>query len=115
MKRDMELIRKILFQLETDERCRVVVDGYDDQTIAYHERMLIEAGFLSGKATNTSAGVHTSISHITWLGHDFIDAARDPDRWDQAKEIVKDKGGSVTFDVLKQLLTSIMKKTMGLG
>ena len=115
MQRDMELIREILFRLEQDDRDRLAIDGYDHQAVAYHIRMLIEAGFVSGQATNTSDGLHASVSHITWAGHDFIDAARDPERWSRAKEIVKEKSGSVTFDVLKQLLTSMMKQALGIG
>lgn len=115
MQRDMELIREMLFLLEKDDRAPLKIDGYDDLAIGYHTRMLIEAGFIVGHASNTSSGLATSISHVTWQGHDFIDAARDPTRWDTAREIIKDKGGSVTFDVLKQLLTSLMIQAIGLG
>ena len=61
-----------------------------------------------------SDGPEARIMSLTWGGHDFAEAARDPDRWQQAVKIVKDKGGNVTLDVMKQLLTSLMKAAVGL-
>ena len=113
MKRDMELIRSIMLQLELGEPLKF--EGYDDQTVAYHVRMLIEAGYVEGESVGTSGGLYSCVSHVTWAGHDFTDAARDPARWKKAKDIVAEKGGAVTFDVLKQLLATLMKQALGLG
>ena len=34
---------------------------------------------------------------LTWQGHEFLDAARNEDRWNQAKKTISEKGGSLTF------------------
>lgn len=111
----MELIREIFLALEAGNMGSLVIDGYDDQTVAYHVRSLIEADFISGEYSRSSGGIHASASHLTWLGHDFLDAARDQNRWNKAQEIVREKSGSITFDLLKQLLTSLMQQAIGIS
>lgn len=54
------------------------------------------------------------IHHLTSAGHDFADAARADTTWQKATAIVKDKGGSVTLEVFKQVLVSVIKGTLGL-
>ncbi len=54
------------------------------------------------------------ITSLTWEGHEFTEAARDERRWKKAVGIVAEKGGNITLDVMKQLLMSLMKGTLGL-
>jgi hypothetical protein len=49
---------------------------------------------------------------LTWEGHKFLANARDDTRWQQAKEVVKQKGGDVSPGVLTQLLTSLAKSAL---
>ena len=115
MERDMDLIRQILFAVEGGAIGRVQIEQYDETAVTYHVRMLIEAGYLSGTHSRDSGGITANFSHMTWQGHDFIDAARDDERWKKAQSVVKEKGGSVAIDVLKQLLSSMVKQAIGLG
>lgn len=41
---------------------------------------------------------------LTWEGHEFLDAARNNTVWRKVLQLVKDKGASVPFEVVKQLL-----------
>ena len=111
----MDLIRQILFAVEDGAIGRATIEQYDEKTVTYHVRMLIEAGYLAGTHSRDSRGVTANFSHMTWLGHDFIDAARDDERWNKAQSVVKEQGGTVAMDVLKQLLSSMMKHALGLG
>ena len=111
----MNLIRDIFLAMEAGNIGTLEIDERDGQTVAYHVRSLIEAGFISGDYGRDSSGIYASASHLTWAGHDFLDAARDQNRWNKAQEIIGDKGGSITFEVLKQLLTSLMQQALGLG
>ena len=52
--------------------------------------------------------------NLTWEGHEFAEAARDETRWEKAMGIVTEKGGAITIDVLKNLLSSLMKAALGL-
>ena len=119
MKRDMELIRKILLAIEdspTGYAPRdLAIDGYTAEQFGYHAHLMLEAGLVRGAdATTRSSGPNATIFGLTWKGHEFAEAARDESRWKNAMGIVKEKGGSITMDVLKDLLTSLMRSAIGL-
>ena len=44
---------------------------------------------------------------MTWAGHEFLDAAREGTRWNQAKELVKKRGSGMMFEVLKTVLVQL--------
>ena len=46
---------------------------------------------------------------LTWAGHDFLDAVRDPAIWAKTKAGATAAGG-FTFDLLKGLAKGFMKK-----
>lgn len=51
MKRDMELVRLILLKIEEEYHSTVIynlkITGYDSETVAYHCKILNEAGLIS--------------------------------------------------------------------
>ncbi len=51
---------------------------------------------------------------LTWQGHEFLEASRNDTFWNKAKEIVKSKCGALSFDVVKALLISMAKESVGL-
>lgn len=121
MKRDMDLIRTILLQLE--ERSSglgtidVAVDGYDEATIGYHCALIAEAGMARGINVGTMHSKHSEwkLSTLTWEGHEFLDASREPTRWEKAKDIAGKAGGltlGVMLDVLKHLMSQQIGKLM---
>ena len=117
MKRDMDLVRKILFALEEHPHGyppdKLNIEGYDEETIGYHVLLMIEAGLLEGREDNVLGIDRNSPSAIperlTWLGHDFLDASRDPSRWEEARGIFSKLGG-VTIDVAMKVLTEILAR-----
>jgi hypothetical protein len=60
-----------------------------------------------------SPGPEALISSLTWQGHEFLDAAREPSRWQQAKAIVA-KAGEASIQVWIAVLTDLVKKNLGL-
>lgn len=120
MKRDLELIRKILLMVESSPTGyapdEIIVEGYTAEQIGYHAYLMIQAGLVEGSdVTNMeSPGPEWRINNLTWWGHEFAEAARDESRWKKAMGIIKEKGGSITMDVLKDLLTSLMKGAFGI-
>lgn len=118
MKRDPELIRKILLHIEAHDNLQFDFAGYDDQTIGYHVRLISQAGLAHANAPTAMSGEiilqdsgHTA---LTWEGHEFLDAARDEARWKKAKSIVKEQAGAVSIGVLTQLLAQLMRQAIGL-
>ncbi len=120
MKRDLELIRKIVLAIEDDPSGFAPGDlkfeGYTDEQVGYHAYLLLDAGFAKGEDISSmdSDAPEGFISSLTWAGHEFADAARDETRWRKAAGIVQEKGGNVTIGVLTQLLVSLMKDALGL-
>lgn len=120
MKRDLELIRKLTLAVEgvptgfvQDE---IEIDGYSKDQIGYHAYLLVDAGLAKGLDVTTIADTSPQwrILQLTSAGHDFADAARDESTWRKATAIVKDRAGGVTLDVMKQVLISLIKNTLGL-
>lgn len=120
MKRDMDLIRKMLLLVEDAEHgfapTDMKIDGYTEEQIGYHAYLLVDSGLAEGADVTHmgSSGPQYILTRLTWAGHDFADACRDQTVWEKAKATVKGKVSSVTFDVMKELLTSFLKAAVGL-
>ena len=48
---------------------------------------------------------------LTWAGHDYLDAVRDPKIWHKTKEAT-DKVGSWTFEIVKELAKGYIKSEL---
>jgi hypothetical protein len=119
MKRDLELIRKMVLAIEdapSGWAPDLKVEGYSDAQVGYHAYLLIDAGLAKGEDASTmgSEAPEGFISCLTWAGHEFADAARDETRWKKAMGVVQEKGGTVTIGVLTQLLVALMKGALGI-
>ena len=112
MKRDFDLIRKILFEIEDVPAGETnfhfdAMDGYDLVTVNEHIELLEQAGLIKAAIMRDFSGIcAVSIQGLTWQGHDFLDAARNDTLWNKAKEKYLKPGMSVTFDILFQWLKS---------
>jgi len=119
MKRDLELIRKMVLAIEdapSGWAPDLKFDGYSDAQVGYHAYLLIDAGLARGQDASTmgSDAPEGFITSLTWAGHEFADAARDETRWKKAMGVVQEKGGTVTIGVLTQLLIALTKGALGL-
>jgi len=112
MKRDLDLIRKILMTLEEYEHgnapSKLTVDGFTDEQIGYHCFILKEAGFIEATDTTTFGSKSPSAlpRRLTWEGHEFIDNARDEKIWIQVKNKIKNTSGTVSISILTKVLTN---------
>lgn len=132
MKRNWDLLRWLLNQAES---CGggyplVITDGaqysskhytfdigkFDFGEVCEHTLLLGEAGLAEvrdlGRTFDGPSGV--VIDRLTMAGHDFLNTARDENRWKKALVTVNEKGGSVTIGVLTQILSALMKQSFGL-
>jgi hypothetical protein len=84
MKRDMELARALLAQIESGNEFNgsggyilaakdLGESGHSDEEVAYHVILLVEAGLVKG---DLSVGDVAVISRLTWAGHEFLDDTR---------------------------------------
>jgi hypothetical protein len=115
MKRDMDLIRKILFKIEQDstglDQLHVKLDGYPDQDVQFHILLLVEADLVRALDFSGGNALHFLPIRLTWAGYEFLDAARDDTRWNKAKDAMNKTGGFV-FEVAKSLLIDYMKQQL---
>jgi hypothetical protein len=116
----MNLVRKILMAIEDHPHGRapdrIEIEGFTEAQINYHVYIMIEGGLVEGSDITHmgSEGYEAMASRLTWAGHEFLDAARDEGRWQGALRIAKEKAGTVTIGIMTQLLSSLMKQSLGL-
>lgn len=120
MRRDADLVRELLLKLEAlpmspgstvllgghDEE--LAIDGYSADEIDYHLSLIKEAGFIEGPKFDASDG-RLTFRRLSWEGHEFVDAIRDPEAWKRTKAGASKVGGW-TFGLLKQLGTAYFKQ-----
>lgn len=109
MKRDMDLVRSILMEVESADDEMEVADligvpgGHSLPDIAYHVEMLAAHGLIDASVQRTKSGlVGGIISGLTWDGCDYLDAIRDDSTWQRTKKVIKDSVGSTTLSVIKE-------------
>ncbi len=111
MKRDMDVVRKLLLRAETAQGSVSVNDPLE----TYHVRIMLDAGLIDGRISadvTSDAPRHSHIHNLTWAGHDFLDAARDETVWRTAKEKVLKPGASWTFELLKEILKGLARQQL---
>jgi hypothetical protein len=112
MKRDMDLIRKILFKIEEEvnntAEFNIDIDGYTLNQIAYHCSILFDGGYITDyKALTADDEIDDfGVGHLTWEGHEFIEKIRSETVWNKTKETVTKKGLPMALDVIKDVATA---------
>lgn len=114
MKRDMDLIRLLLLQIEGEEG--LDLSGYTREQVLCHKSLLIEAGLAHGSVMEDGSGEPAAVvtTRLSWEGHEFLDAARNQSLWDKTKEIISKVNVSVTFPIVKEILTTLLKEQLGI-
>ena len=92
MKRDMDIARNILFAIAD---CNdpwgpreLHIEGSSDQEVSYHIKLLYQAGLIEAEDASSMGpdGFSWHAGSLTWDGHEFIEAARDDNRWNRTKK-----------------------------
>jgi len=118
MKRDMQLIRKILFHLEARTSMKAAltypINGYDDLAVRYHLLLLAQAKLIDfePESTNTGRIIRAHVLGLNWNGHEFLDAVRSDKVWRKLLRYAKDKGGALPFDLLKVLAVKLLEQSL---
>jgi Hypothetical protein (DUF2513) len=105
MKRDMDIIRRILLDVEDDRYhygALVHLDDVPDEICAQHVALIFDAGLAEGRLIKTDAHgiVGACVDRLTSSGHDFCDGIRQDTIWNKAKEHVIKPGASYGLSVL---------------
>ncbi len=112
MQRNMDLVRMILLRMESNPSGWVPqtlgIQSFSAEEIGYHTHIMMHESLIEGTdVTNMhSNGPEVSPRGLTWKGHEFLDLARDPERWNRAKAIIAKVGGA-PISVWMKVLTDL--------
>lgn len=127
MKRDMELIRTILVQVEERNETNMEdllpepADAEARARYGYHVQMLVDEGFLDGVDASSMDGPAWLNLELKWRGHEFLSTLRDPTVWEKTKAVAGKAGGGgvqIMLEIGKTIITEAAKeqlKKIGLG
>ncbi|NQU21047.1 MAG: DUF2513 domain-containing protein [Candidatus Nealsonbacteria bacterium] len=119
MKRNMDLVRSILLAIEESKTGYAPrdlrIEGYTEEQIGYHIYIMKEGGLVNGTDVTTmdDNGPTAVATSMTWTGHEFLDAARESERWKEAKSLL-DKVGGAALGVWQTVLTKLVLKNLGM-
>lgn len=114
MKRDWELIRQILLELEGKRDSSWLspgsIEGYSTEEVSYHFEILKEAGFIKA---DYKGGLYWAVE-LTWQGHELLEKIRDRKLWNRIVETVKNRGFSLSFEAIKTVASELIKRGLTL-
>ncbi|MBR2883396.1 MAG: DUF2513 domain-containing protein [Clostridia bacterium] len=115
MKRDMELIRKILFYVEENYKegqvwvRQIDIDGYDANTIAEHILLAHESGFFQDIHSISVLGNRAYwVGNLSNEGYDFLDKVRNDTIWNKTKTVIAEKGLPMVTGTIKTVATAFI-------
>lgn len=114
MKRDMDLVRKILFYIEENYRAglgiiNVKIDGYNNNVIYEHCKLIFQAGLIqSFDECSTMSSCEFMVGNLSNAGYDYLDKIRENTIWNKTKEIIKKKGLPMIIDTIKTISTAVI-------
>ena len=119
MKLDMELVREILFQIEdcTDSSGlnEPIIKDRPLDVVDYHVVFCVQSGLIEGAKIFVSDRRTYMFLNLTPSGHEFVTQSRNDTIWNAAKEQIRQKGLPATIDVIKTVLSGLIKSAMGLS
>jgi hypothetical protein len=121
MKRDWDLIREVLIEVEAlseEDRhqfCYGLGDEHADENQVKSEQALLlwKAGFIEAVDVGTMGGPAIQSPELTWQGHDLLDTLRSKPVWERIKKTAQDKGIELTLDSVKALGKAALAAIIG--
>ncbi|TKI65605.1 DUF2513 domain-containing protein [Lysinibacillus mangiferihumi] len=118
MKLNHDLIRDLLLAIEEisnghanfyiETIAQEHLPQYDFEEVEYHNMQLAQAGLI--KVANKNSHY---VLDLTWDGHQYIASIREQSIWNKTKTVVQ-PFGVVTLDVIKDVATKFIAKSIGI-
>ena len=114
MKRDMDLIRKILFYVEDNyvagsSYISVNIDGYTEGEIYEHCMLAYQGGLISEPLqTGTFDGNSCIVGNLTNEGFDLLENIRQDTFWNKTKKVATEKGLPLIVSTIKTISTALI-------
>ena len=112
MKRDLNLMRQIMFNLESADRNILISEVYKNKSIdemdaiAEHLLLLADENYIElGSCILGYGYANYVVKRITNDGYKFLDMIRDDTLWNRALPKILSAGGSISLIALEQILS----------
>lgn len=125
MKRDMDLIRRIMLRIEEKADLKheiITLDGEDAERVGHHIDMLYQSGFIDGvrSVSHSRPYGQVLVKDLSWDGHEFIATIRNDSVFGRLKETftpaeLSSTSLKVIAEVSLELSKAWMKQKLGLG
>jgi hypothetical protein len=115
MKRDWDVIREVLLEVETLAQPDQPSFRYDvaDEPKGPQALLLWKSGFLQAIDIGGLDVAAILSPTLTWAGHDLLDTLRSKPVWERIKATAKDKGIELSFDAVKMLGKAALAAVIG--
>jgi hypothetical protein len=114
MKRDMNLLREILIEVEKLSvnhhwTARPLI-GFSLVEVIYHIERAKEGGLVEAR-TSMAAG-HAVVLNLTNEGHNFVEAARSETVWEGAKEMAEKATGTASLQSVALAIPKVIERLL---
>lgn len=111
MKRDMDLIRDILLQIEKQDINMsqyepIAVEGHTPMEVMQHVKLMEQRGLV--KDCLYDFACNTCVRTITWEGYDYLELIRQDTIWSKIKKTIAEKGLAITVGTIKTIATAFI-------
>jgi hypothetical protein len=116
MTRDMELIRRILIEIQSRKNLdqkTVEIEGVDSVILGRHVEMLFDEGMVEGDSYGYVGHGYREVrvSDLSWAGHDLIAALENSGVWNKIKQSFSATELTVMpLSVLKEIGIGLLKE-----
>jgi hypothetical protein len=119
MKRDLDLVRQLLLQIEAlpaGPPVQYRTSEIEDPVLLAHFELVIAAGLVNGKLARSQGarGDVISISGLTWEGHEWIEMVRSQGMWGEIRTLL-DGAGALTYELTREMAVKILRARAGLS
>jgi hypothetical protein len=117
MKRDLDLIRDILLDVENWNIPQPLTlgsleyEGKTKQEIGYQLELLEDAGYIDVRIIKDHVGIgylDAFIVRMKMAGHEYLDSVRNPEVWNKTKTTLEKVGGGAALDVVKDIASKFL-------
>jgi hypothetical protein len=109
MKRDLEIIRSIMLNVESDKYpfgSMVRLEGIDNAVVGHHVALILDAGLAKGRLFETDSHgiIGGGIDRLTSSGHDFCEGIRQDTIWKKVQDKVIKPGAAYTISAIVEMV-----------
>jgi hypothetical protein len=113
VKRDWDVIREVLLEIEADTDGNVTYGESTRPIKTAHAFLLYKAGYIEGIDVTTQDGPAMLSPELTWAGHELLDTIRSQPVWEKIKSTAREKGIELTFDAVIALSKKALELIIG--